>query len=71
MSQTRHTGTVLSAWQENGGFCNINPDHTMEALLASFADIEQSGLGELKKGQKVSYVAVDHPGRDNRKGLEA
>lgn len=43
----------------------------MEALLASFADIEQSGLGELKKGQKVSCVAVDHPGRDNRKGLEA
>ena len=33
----------------------------MEALLASFADIEQSGLGELIKGHKVSYVAVDTP----------
>ncbi|KAL8753775.1 MAG: hypothetical protein Q9184_005326 [Pyrenodesmia sp. 2 TL-2023] len=70
MSETRHTGTVLSAWQKNGGFCNINPNDSMEALLASFADIEQGGLTELKAGQKVSYVVVNTPG-DNRPNPEA
>ena len=51
MSDARQIGTVKSTWVSNGGFCNIIPDDSVEAHLASFAD--------LKVGQKVSYVAVD------------
>lgn len=37
------------------------PDDGQEAHLASFTDIDDSGVSELKVGQKVSYVAVDTP----------
>ncbi len=61
MSNARQTGTVRSTWESNGGFCNIIPDDGLEAHLASFADIDDSGITDLEAGQKVSYVAVDTP----------